>query len=55
MKKKKPYRYVDLKDVVCAYTEKGKEHHYEFPATKRRKQFQLPWRVQGKGLKRKLV
>jgi len=28
MKKKKLYRYVDLKDVVCAYTDKGEEHRY---------------------------
>lgn len=43
MKKKKLWRYVKLT---------GTE---EFPATKRRKEFKLPWRVKGKGLKGKLV
>jgi hypothetical protein len=43
MKKKKPYHYVDLK---------GTE---EFPATKKRKEFLLPWKVRGKGLKGKLL
>jgi len=55
MKRKKPYHYVDLKDVVCAYVEKGKEHEYFFPATKERRKFLLPWRVNGKALKDKLV
>jgi hypothetical protein len=55
MKKKKPYRHVDLKDAVCDYIENGMECHYEFPATKKRKEFMLPWRVKGKALKRKLV
>jgi hypothetical protein len=43
VKKKKPYQYMT---VVSSE---------EFPATKKRKQFKLPWRVQGKGLKGKLV
>jgi hypothetical protein len=43
MKKKKLWRYVQLK---------GTE---EFPATKARAKFKLPWRVKGKGLSGKLV
>jgi len=53
--KKKPYQYVELKDTVCDYMENGVSHHYEFPATKARKEFLLPWRVSGKGLSGKLV
>jgi len=55
MKNKKPYKYVELKDTVCDYMENGIAHHYEFPATKARKEFLLPWRVSGKGLSGKLV
>jgi len=38
MKKKKPYQYMKV-----AGTE-------EFPVTKKRQEFKLPWRVNGKGL-----
>jgi hypothetical protein len=43
MKKKKPYQYMTVSSSE------------EFAATKKRKQFKLPWRIQGKGLKEKLV
>ena len=43
MKAKKPYQYMKVKETE------------EFPATRKRKEFKLPWRVQGKGLRGKLV
>jgi hypothetical protein len=43
VKKKKLYRYIKLESAK------------EFPATKARKEFRLPWRVKGAGLKEKLV
>jgi len=55
MKRKKLYHCVNLNDAVCTYIEKGEEHEYKFPATKKRKMFMLPWRVNGKGLIGKLV
>ena len=55
MKPKKPYEYMNVKDVICTYTEKGVNYRFEFPATKARKEFKLPWRVKGSGLKEKLV
>ena len=42
-KTKKLYQYVELV---------GTE---EFPTTKTRKEFKLPWRIKGKGLKGKLL
>jgi hypothetical protein len=42
MKQKKPWKYMEVKgDVIDGE---------EFPPTKARKQFKLPWRVTGKGL-----
>jgi hypothetical protein len=43
MKKKKPWRYMDVKDAIS-------EDGVVFPATKKRRAFKLPWRVMGKGL-----
>lgn len=43
MKKKKMYQYIKLD---------GTE---DFPATKARKEFKLPWMIKGKGLSGKLV
>jgi hypothetical protein len=43
MKKKKPYQYMTVSGTD------------EFPVTRKRRQFKLPWRVTGKALKRKLV
>jgi hypothetical protein len=44
MKKKKPWQYMAVKTVVDEYGD-------EYPPTKARRQFRLPWRVTGKGLK----
>ena len=55
MKTKKPHEYMNVKDTFCYYMEKGKEYRFYFPATKERKEFKLPWRVKGSGLKEKLV
>jgi hypothetical protein len=44
MSKKKPWQYMTVKGGVSEYGD-------EYPPTKARKQFKLPWRVTGKGLK----
>jgi len=57
MKSKKPYQYMNVKGEVCTYIEEGKEYTFEFPATRARKEFKLPWGITGdrKGLKSKLL